>query len=53
MNTKKSTPKTRMGFEQRDAMYHQEVGEWLKSHPTATASEIDQMHRKLARKWKV
>lgn len=49
----KKPPKIGMPLEQRDMMYHQEVSEWLKTHPYANATEIDQMHRRLADKWRV
>ena len=53
MKTKGKQPRIGMILEQRDMMYHQEVWEWLRTHPNATASEIDAMHRELARKWRV
>ena len=53
MKTKSKPPRIGMILEQRDMMYHQEVGTWLREHPNATASEIDEMHRRLAAKWKV
>lgn len=53
MKNKQKPPRIGMILEQRDMMYHQEVGEWLRMHPNATATEIDQMHRKLAKKWRV
>jgi len=51
--TKQKAPRIGMILEQRDMLYHQEVGEWLRTHPNATATEIDEMHRRLARKWRV
>lgn len=53
MKTKQKAPRIGMILEQRDWMYHQEVGEWLRTHPNATAAEIDAMHRRLAKKWRV
>ena len=53
MKTKGKQPRIGMILEQRDMMYHKEVGEWLRTHPNATAAAIDAMHRKLAKKWRV
>ena len=53
MKTKQKPPRIGMILEQREMMYHQEVGEWLRTHPNSTAPEIDQMHRRLAKKWKI
>lgn len=54
MKTKrKRDPAFGMILEQRDMMYHNDVRRWLENHKNASASEIDEMHRRLAKKWRV
>ena len=53
MKNEKKQPRIGMILEQREWMYHSELGEWLRTHPDATPTEIDQTYRRLAAKWKV
>lgn len=51
--TKKKNPAIGMILEQRDFMYHSELRRWLDSHKNASAAEIEETHRRLAKKWMV
>lgn len=52
-NKQQKPPHVGMILEQRDWMYHSELNDWMRRHPTASAVEVEEMHRRLAKKWRV
>ena len=53
MKKNKKSPAAGMILEQRDMNFHNEFGEWLRKHPSATPEEIDEANRRLTKKWRV
>ena len=53
MKNAKKSAYAELEIRHRQRMYNFEVWEWLKANPNATPTEIDEMYRRMARKWRV